>query len=158
MGIDQLSTVQTPQTTAGVPELTALGKRIELLRIGRGLSKQHLAHHAGISRQQLWRVMSGKSELGASLRARLADALQVDVAELADLGSPIDRARPADLAAYVNNPVAIARTLSTMPDGQAGRSLKRHLLNALEDYALAHGQSLDASFFDLRRRVIAGEL
>ena len=47
---------------AGAPELTELGKRIEKLRIDRGLSKQHLARHAGTSRQQLWRVMTGKSE------------------------------------------------------------------------------------------------
>src|SRR5215213_5059422 len=62
----------------GVPELTALGKRLEILRIERGVSKQRLARHAGTSRQQLWRVMTGKSELTSSLKGRLAGALSVD--------------------------------------------------------------------------------
>ena len=61
----------------GVPELTRLGKRLEILRIERGVSKQRLARHAGTSRQQLWRVMTGKSELTSSLRERLASALEV---------------------------------------------------------------------------------
>src|SRR3954462_11510217 len=58
----------------GVPEFTELGKRLEILRIERGVSKQRLARHAGTSRQQLWRVMTGKSELTSSLRDRLATA------------------------------------------------------------------------------------
>ena len=62
----------------GAPELTALGKRLEILRIERGISKQHLARHAGTSRQQLWRVMTGKSELTSSLKERLAGALSVE--------------------------------------------------------------------------------
>jgi len=66
----------------GAPELTALGKRLEFLRIERGISKQHLARHAGTSRQQLWRVMTGKSELTSSLKERLAGALSVDPSEL----------------------------------------------------------------------------
>src|SRR3954454_5736810 len=66
----------------GAPELTALGKRLEILRIERGISKQHLARFAGTSRQQLWRVMTGKSELTDALRQRLAVALQVDSAAL----------------------------------------------------------------------------
>src|SRR5437764_6236527 len=68
--------------TESAPELTALGKRLEILRIERGVSKQRLARHAGTSRQQLWRVMTGKSELTSSLRERLAAALSVEAAEL----------------------------------------------------------------------------
>src|ERR671916_244283 len=66
----------------GFPELTSLGKRLEILRIERGISKQRLARHAGTSRQQLWRVMTGKSELTSSLRERLAGALSVAPAVL----------------------------------------------------------------------------
>jgi transcriptional regulator with XRE-family HTH domain len=62
----------------GAPELTSLGKRLEILRIERGLSKQFLARHAGTSRQQLWRVMTGQSEMTSSLKERLAGALSVD--------------------------------------------------------------------------------
>src|SRR5829696_10398746 len=67
----------------GAPELTSLGKRLEILRIERGISKQHLARYAGTSRQQLWRVMTGKSELTSSLRDRLAGALSVEPGMLA---------------------------------------------------------------------------
>lgn len=67
-----------PITSAGFPELTGLGTQLEMLRIGRGISKQSLARQAGTSRQQLWRVMTGKSELTSSLRVRLAEVLQVD--------------------------------------------------------------------------------
>lgn len=67
-----------PGTASGFPELTGLGTQLEMLRIGRGISKQSLARQAGTSRQQLWRVMTGKSELTSSLRLRLAEVLQVD--------------------------------------------------------------------------------
>ena len=70
----------------GVPELTTLGKRLEILRIERGISKQHLARYAGTSRQQLWRVMTGKSELTSSLKERLAGALSVDPSLLSNAG------------------------------------------------------------------------
>src|SRR5215211_9264884 len=73
----------------GAPELTSLGKRLEFLRIERGISKQHLARHAGTSRQQLWRVMTGKSDLTSSLKERLAGALSVDPSVLsAAAGTP----------------------------------------------------------------------
>src|SRR5215218_1664952 len=69
-------------SSAGVPELTKLGKRIELLRLERRMSKRILAQRAGTSRQQLWRVMTGKSELTSSLCARLSEVLEIDCREL----------------------------------------------------------------------------
>jgi transcriptional regulator with XRE-family HTH domain len=152
---------------SGFPELTHLGKRIEMLRIERGLSKQHLARHAGTSRQQLWRVMTGKSELTGALRSRLADVLNVtapefdmSVARAATTGMTRTgrAALSADFAQYVGDPASIARTLGTMPSGDAGRSLKRRLLDSIEDMALDSGSVLDTGFFELRRRVLAGEL
>src|SRR5512138_1284064 len=71
---------------SGVPELTPLGKRIELLRIERRMSKRVLAQRAGTSRQQLWRVMTGKSELTSSLCARLSEVLETDSRILRDVG------------------------------------------------------------------------
>jgi transcriptional regulator with XRE-family HTH domain len=152
---------------SGFPELTHLGKRIEMLRIERGLSKQHLARYAGTSRQQLWRVMTGKSELTGTLRSRLADVLNVtalefdmSVARAATTGV-IRTGRAAlsvDFEQYLGDPASIARTLATMPAGDAGRSLKRRLLDSIEDMALGSGSVLDAQFFDLRRRVLSGEL
>lgn len=73
-----------PLVANGVPELTMLGKRIELLRLERRMSKRVLAQRAGTSRQQLWRVMTGKSELTSSLCARLSEVLETDSRLLRD--------------------------------------------------------------------------
>ena len=159
---------------AGFPELSALGKRIELLRISRGLTKQQLARSAGTSRQQLWRVMTGKSELTSSLGFRLSQVLQVDGHFLTGSGAlpagcvlpatfslPAGDAAhraPASLAEYASDPAAIERTFGTLPPGEAGRRLKRALLNAVEDLAGAEGLRLPPAFFALRGRVLNGDL
>jgi transcriptional regulator with XRE-family HTH domain len=158
---------------AGTPELTALGTRIEMLRIQRRLTKRTLARRADISRQQLWRVMTGKSELTSALAARLADALEADsrvfaagtkaTAMTTATATPrvVLRRTPAppetDLAAYVADRAPLERTLGTLPAGEHGRQLKRAFLNAVEDLAAAQGIKLPAHFFDLRREVVNGE-
>ena len=163
--------------SAGFPELTALGKRIEVLRIGRGYSKQRLARFAGTSRQQLWRVMTGKSELTEALRQRLAAALQVDSAVLEGAGRSIAAAEHTALTpgpmhdaavatrgigvsldTYLSTPQLAERTLRTLPNGDVGRELKRMILTAIEDVALERRMTLPAEFFELRRRVLNGEL
>jgi transcriptional regulator with XRE-family HTH domain len=163
-----------PQGT-GFPELTALGKHIELLRIERGLSKQHLARAAGTSRQQLWRVMTGKSELTSALCHRLADVLQVDPRSLRDgVGGRRDRGltviragedppeatpdAPVELEAWVADSRRVMRTLETLPAGEPGGRLRRELLNCVEDIARESDVRLPGSFFELRGRVINGEL
>src|SRR6478672_7652072 len=104
----------------GAPELTALGKRLEILRIERGISKQHLARHAGTSRQQLWRVMTGKSELTSSLRERLAFALSVDTHALYNNDRRPDGIGGSEVASltvaptlndYLSEPALLAATL-----------------------------------------------
>ena len=160
----------------GFPELTTLGKHIEVLRIGRGLSKQRLARFAGTSRQQLWRVMTGKSELTDALRSRLAVALQVDSAVLASGGlsgatatgvTPTSGTRNdavatrgigVSLDTYLATPQLAERTLRTLPNGDVGRELKRMILTALEDVALERRIALPAEFFELRRQVLSDEL
>ena len=159
----------------GAPELTSLGKRLEILRIERGISKQRLARHAGTSRQQLWRVMTGKSELTTSLRERLAGALSVDPASLTGAGPAatqtfsLSAARGAAAASaaieaapsiddYLADPARLADTLRTLPGGDAGRRLKRALLNAVEDLAMETGRALPTDYSETRRRVLAGEL
>ena len=160
----------------GFPELTSLGKRLEILRIERGISKQHLARHAGTSRQQLWRVMTGKSELTSSLRDRLAGALSVepgfltsthlmgasrtysiasDVQQSASLAAP---GEAPSIALYLEEPSHLIATLRTLPPGDPGRRLKRALLNALEDLSVESGLQLPADFSEIRRRVLAGDL
>lgn len=162
----------------GAPELTSLGKRLEILRIERGISKQRLARYAGTSRQQLWRVMTGKSELTSSLKERLAVALSVDPSVLSAasgsvrtqtyalagtatpiLGGAALTAPPVPtIAEYLSDPARLTATLRTLPEGDSGRRLKRALLNALEDLAVESAQPLPAEFSEIRRRVLAGEL
>jgi transcriptional regulator with XRE-family HTH domain len=154
--------------TEGAPELTALGKRLEILRIERGISKQHLARHAGTSRQQLWRVMTGKSELTSSLRERLAFALSVETQTLYNDDRPrAPRAALADdtvlsiaptLTDYLAEPALLVTTLRTLPTGDGGRRLKRALLNTLEDLSVEGGHTLPLDYSEIRRRVLAGEL
>jgi transcriptional regulator with XRE-family HTH domain len=144
----------------GSPELTELGKRIEMLRIERGLSKQYLAKFAGTSRQQLWRVMTGKSQLTLTLRSRLAEVLRVNTVDLDDATMLGNSAifETTDFRAYVSDPAAIARTLASLPTGDRGRTLKRRLLDAIEDLALDQQCGLHPRFFDLRRQVLNGQL
>jgi transcriptional regulator with XRE-family HTH domain len=161
----------------GAPELTSLGKRLEILRIERGISKQHLARHAGTSRQQLWRVMTGKSELTSSLKERLAGALSVDPSVLSaaagssrshtfglvanvrsPFSAPAGESRVPGIADYLDDSAHLAATLRTLPAGDSGRRLKRALLNALEDLAVEAAQPLPSDFSEIRRRVLAGEL
>src|SRR3954467_4667994 len=151
----------------GVPELTPLGKRLEILRIERGVSKQRLARHAGTSRQQLWRVMTGKSELTSSLRDRLASALAVESATLVAGQHVPTHALSAEITAsghasgvtitatideYLADPMFLARTLRPLPSGSGGRRLKRALLNALEDLAVETGRSLPIDYSEIHRR------
>jgi len=159
----------------GAAELTVLGKRLEILRIERGLSKQRLARHADTSRQQLWRVMTGKSELTSSLRERLASALGVESAVIVSgtasasqtsaFSSPSTGAFTPALSTaaitvtdYLTDPQHLATTLRTLPAGDGGRRLKRALLNALEDLAVETGRALPIDYSEIHRRVLAGEL
>ena len=159
----------------GAAELNQLGKRIEILRIERGRSKQQLARHAGTSRQQLWRVMTGKSALTAALGDRLAAALAVDVALLTtgdSIGAgalafassattpatPVWSGTPVTVSDYLTEPHHLAVTLRTLPAGDGGRRLKRALLNALEDLAVETSRALPIDYSEIHRRVLAGEL
>lgn len=158
----------------GVPELTQLGKRLEILRIERGVSKQRLARHAGTSRQQLWRVMTGKSELTSSLRERLASALAVEPASLSPtsafplapssvashtfgMSATLPASAPT-VTEYLHNAEHLAASIRTLPSGDGGRRLKRALLNAVEDLAVEAGYALPVDYSEIRRRVLAGEI
>jgi hypothetical protein len=172
MSTDEMLETTLPE---GFPELTSLGKRLEILRIERGISKQRLARHAGTSRQQLWRVMTGKSELTSSLRERLAGALAVEPGtlsvtpaqhasqtySLAAAAQPVGGMTPVEaptIGVYLTEPAHLVTTLRTLPSGDAGRRIKRALLNALEDLAVEGGLTLSGDYSEIRRRVLSGEL
>ena len=163
-----------PGSVRGAPQLSDLGKRIEVLRVSRGISKQALARSSGTSRQQLWRVMTGKSELTGVLCQRLASVLDVDsrtlssaaLGELPGFGDPGDRpptrpattAPPASLDAYLAGPDPVRATLRTLPIGEEGVALKRALLDALEDQARHSRRRVPEWMLSLRGSVLNGEL
>jgi transcriptional regulator with XRE-family HTH domain len=160
----------------GVPELTPLGTRIELLRMERRMSKRVLAQRAGTSRQQLWRVMTGKSELTSSLCARLSEVLETDSRVLRDAtrerpdaerkssGSrdtgPVEDSHAPDerfcetLEEYVSASRGLERTFATLPTSDDGRRLKRVLLDEIENIAISRSLKLPQVIFDLRRSVV----
>jgi transcriptional regulator with XRE-family HTH domain len=157
------------------PQLSDLGKRIEMMRIGRGVSKQVLAREAGTSRQQLWRVMTGKSELTATLCQRLATVLDVDSRTLSSAAITgarhlagaitLDGARPQSeparamtLASYLESPAGLLRTLRTLPAGDDGVALKCAMINALEDRARQGRLPIPAWLFRVRANVLDGAL
>ena len=128
--------------------LSPLGMQLELLRLARGLSKQQLARSAGTSRQQLWRVMTGKSELTSSLCVRLASVLDVDSRTLstsslargsgvASLGPQrlLAGARSISLGDYLASDEGVVRTLSTLPTDPHAIALKRAVLGAVAQIA-----------------------
>ena len=167
--------VDIPSACEAASDLTALGRRLEFLRIDRGLSKQRLASRAHASRQQIWRVMTGKSELTGALRERLASALDVDSSLLTGSATTsshvtsVSSARPLRAAEtampaavtlhdYVSDSVHLTATLATLPMGDGGHRLKRALLTALDDLAIDSASTLPPDFAEIRRRVLAGDL
>ena len=73
------------------------------------------------------------------------------------VGSTTSGAAPT-IAEYLVDSSRLTATLRTLPEGDAGRRLKRSLLNAVEDLAVDTASPLPADFPEIRRRVIAGEL
>ena len=159
----------------GGPQLSDLGKRIEMLRVDRGVSKQVLARAAGTSRQQLWRVMTGKSELTSTLCQRLASVLDVDSRTLSSAAfagnhharstltlAPgrlsFDLVPARSLTAYLESSTLLVRTLRTLPLGDDGIALKCALMNALEERARASRLQIPAWLFRVRASVLDGTL
>jgi len=56
--------------------------RIRALRNARGLGSTELARRAGISRQHLWAIETGRTQPTAPILLRLAEALGVQVDDL----------------------------------------------------------------------------
>lgn len=154
----------------GAPRLSSLGKRIEMLRVDRGLSKQALARSSGTSRQQLWRVMTGKADLTGPLSQRLATVLDVDSRTLStstmgegDAEVPLGgltpwSPSPDTLSDYLGSPSHVTRTLRSFPSGDDGIALRTAVLNAIEERARARGIRIPDWLLQLRGSVLNGEL
>ena len=162
-----------PAPLRGAPQLSELGKRIEFLRVSRGISKQALARSSGTSRQQLWRVMTGKSAMTGVLCQRLASVLDVDSRTLSSTAldetlpsagrhrhgsAHAPTAVPVSLDAYLARSDALRVTLRTLPAGEEGVALKRALLDALEDQARRARRRVPEWLLALRGAVLNGEL
>jgi hypothetical protein len=120
--------------------------------------------------------MTGKSELTSSLRERLAGALSVEpgflsssqtlsatqtfsLASASHAAAALTSSGEAPtIALYLTEPAHLAATLRTLPSGDAGRRLKRALLNALEDLSVEGGFTLPVDYSEIRRQVLSGEL
>lgn len=146
-----------------------------MLRVDRGVSKQLLARAAGTSRQQLWRVMTGKSELTTTLCHKLASVLDVDSRSLSSAAldgshqsritfsfapsTPVvEPSRAHSLDAYLASSTPLVRTLRSLPGGDDGTALKRALLNAVEDRARVTRMQIPAWLFRVRASVLDGSL
>jgi putative molybdopterin biosynthesis protein len=66
----------------------AAGTRLRLARQARGLSQQHLAGMAGVTRQAVSAVESGHSDPSLRVALALSDALGMTVEELFGPGDP----------------------------------------------------------------------
>jgi putative molybdopterin biosynthesis protein len=88
----------------------AAGTRLRLARQARGLSQQHLAGMAGVTRQAVSAVESGHSDPSLRVALALSDALGMTVEELFGPGDPADpvQARPVAAAGPVGSRVALA--------------------------------------------------
>jgi hypothetical protein len=58
------------------------------------------------------------------------------------------------LEEYVSSPSGLERTFDTLPKTDDGRRLKRVLLDAIEDIAMARSLKLPQSLFDVRRSIV----
>ena len=82
----------TPSTSATAPDtaafLRALGKRVRLLRLVRGLTQDDLARAAGMSRSFVSLVEHGCHGVDVVRLIRLAAVLEIPLTELVDITRP----------------------------------------------------------------------
>jgi transcriptional regulator with XRE-family HTH domain len=167
-----------------MPELTALGNRIEIQRKKRGIRKKELAAAMEVSRQHLWRLQTGRTTVEWDDLKSLAKALDLDFEYLVDLVLFENRpARPSaglteephpdpgnhtpfsmrspgvrEFIEYVADLVAVERTIGTLPSGEIGRKLKNGLFDEIELLARGFKIPLLDEYWVLRQRVHEGDL
>lgn len=67
------------------PELRGLAQAVRLLRLRKGLTQEQLAHRAGLTTASLARLEGARTNPGWKTLVALAAALEVGVADMADL-------------------------------------------------------------------------
>jgi transcriptional regulator with XRE-family HTH domain len=103
---------------AADPVDIAVGARVRLLRKVRNMSQQALAEATGVTFQQIQKYERGANRVSASMLSRIAQALDVPIAELfgetAEKSGMID-----DVASLLNQPGALEmlRAYTALPKG-----------------------------------------
>jgi len=103
----------------------AVGRRVRVLRVTRGMSQTALASQLGLTFQQLQKYEKGTNRISASKLYEIATILGVDVASLFE-----DASNPSTLAAIGESADAprridllIVHRLSQLPAGQLKQQL-----------------------------------
>src|SRR5579872_4283748 len=106
-----------------LPVDRAVGRRVRMLRVGRGLSQGRLADALGVTFQQVQKYELGSNRISASKLYEIARFLGVEVAELfADAGAAEDLiVTGPDLPRRID--LLVAQGLANLPEGQ----VKEHL-------------------------------
>lgn len=149
--------------------LTPFGQLVEELREHRGASKQWLAEQVGVSRSTWYRILTGAADITRDQMKALAGALHVPMARLLEATTagqwePETRPREeevpseSELADFMSNTDRIVRSLRELPGGPVGKPIKIALLNSIASTAREKGDTLPRDFYDIMRRVDAGEL
>lgn len=109
----------------------ALGARLRVLRLRRGLSQSDLAEAIGVTFQQVQKYERGNNRVSASMVARIAARLDVPVAELFGEGSSQGAALDA-VADLLAEPGALAllEAYAALPRGVTRASLVELLTTA----------------------------
>lgn len=140
---------------------TAVGARIRMLRVNRGISQAVLAERIGVTSQQLQRFERGASRVGVSRLARIASVLEVSVSAFfesakagsAGLKSPVqllaDRDALKVLEAYSRMPSPWVRScIARLVESIADRNSKTKSTVSKSTASKSTASKLAASSFD----------
>jgi len=79
------------ETALGTPDdlLVPLGRKVKVLRAGRGMTRKMLAADSAVSERYLAQLEQGKGNISIGLLQRVAKALRTDIADLLQTGNEI---------------------------------------------------------------------
>lgn len=119
------------------PTDLAVGARVRMIRIARGLAQHALADAVGLTFQQIQKCESGANRISASKLAEIAKALEAPVAEFFNAEEPAGGVTD-EIAALLGEPGAmqLLQAYARLPRGQQTTLLG--LVAALPGGARAH--------------------
>lgn len=108
------------------PVDVAVGQRVRLLRMERGLSQERLAEALGVTFQQVQKYEKGINRIGASRLQLVATSLGISVASL----FPETDAPAANLAPFDASTLRVARNFQAISDPALRRGLAQTIAAA----------------------------